>query len=138
MIFWGEKDDERLTHTTPDDAIEAIIDGHHPTPIAEIGTVTVHEFAPMKPRVAAGTIFGPLSTLIERLDEEYSDPEGDGTKATETMLAAERAFIAAVLAEYKPWACEPTGNVVTVNALEWAREHAPDWIKSREGGSVER
>lgn len=133
MIFWGEKDDERLTHTTPDDAIEAIIDGHHPTPIAEIGTVTVHEFAPMKPRVAGG-MFGPLESLLERLEEEYGDPEGRDVKPTEAMLAAEKAFIDAVLAEYKPWTCEPTGNVVTVNALEWAREHAPDWIVSRRNG----
>lgn len=126
--FWGEIGDERLVHTSPDDAIESIIDSHHPATIDEIGDITVHEFAPVKPQL--GSVHEPLETLLERLDEEYGDPEGDGCEPTAAMLAAQKAFVDAVLAEYVPWACEPTGNKLTVNALEWAREHAPEWLNS--------
>lgn len=125
-MLWGELGDESLRHHSPDDAIEEIIDGLHPAGFAEIGQVTVHEFAPMKASVPSH--WRPLESLLENLDEEYANPEGDGTKPTEAMLAAEKAFIAAVLAEYKPWMCEETGKTVTVNALEWVREHRADWL----------
>lgn len=130
MIFWGEKDDERLHHDDPDEAIADIIDGLHPVGFDEIGEITVHEFAPATPNPEH---WRPLESLIEQLDEEYADPDGDGTRPTEAMLVAEKAFVAAVLADYTPWSCKPTGNTVTVNALEWVRANRPDWLASREG-----
>lgn len=130
MIFWGEPGDEKLTHQSVHDAIEAIIDGLHPVGFAEIGQITVHEFASMTAKVPH---WSALESLLKSLDEEYANPDGDGTEPTEAMRAAEKAFTAAVLAEYKPWMCEATGSTVTVNALEWVKEHRPDWLQSREG-----
>ena len=44
------------------------------------------------------------------------------------MLAAEEAFIAAVLAEYKPWACEEVWQE-DVNVMAWVTDHQPDWLE---------
>lgn len=125
--FWADSNEERLLHLEPHDAIEAIIDGLHPVGFDEIGEVTVYEYAPMKP--SANECGSPLESILERLDEKYADPDGyDGFDPTEAMREAERDFIAAVLAEYVPWMCCQTGEKVTVNALEWVREHRPDWL----------
>src|SRR5690606_19353922 len=108
-------------------AIEEIIDAFAPAGFDEIGKLTVCEFAPMKPDPDS---YNPLEHILEQLDDEFGDPDScDGTAATEAMKQAEKVFIAAVLAEYTPWMCEKTGNEVTVDALEWVREHRPDWLQ---------
>lgn len=127
--FWGAHDDERLVYTSADDAIEAILDALEPAEFDEIGEVTVYGFQPMKPSPSLG--WDPLDILLEQLDEQHGDPEGDGTRPTEAMRAAEKVFIDAVLAEYESWACEPSGEIVTVNALEWVREHRPGWLTEK-------
>ncbi len=38
-------------------------------------------------------------------------------------------FVAAVLADYTPWACEGVVTV-TVDALAWATEHRPGWLEA--------
>jgi hypothetical protein len=56
--------------------------------------------------------------MLETLDEEHSDPEGDYTRPTPTMQAAALAFAQAVTSEYVSWACEPTGKVIEVTREE--------------------
>lgn len=126
-VFWGDDGCEVLTHSDPDEAIEAYIDGFHPDPIATIGEITMYEYAPMK--VSVSDCLSPLELVLENLDEEYGDPDGDGYEVTDAMKAAEKAFLEIVAAEYRPWSCEQTGKSVTVNALEWVQEHRPDWLK---------
>jgi hypothetical protein len=58
-----------------------------------------------------------LELLLERLDEEYSDPDGSYTEPNDAMKAAADVFVSAVLGQYKAWACEPTNEVV-----EYTRE----------------
>lgn len=125
-IYWSEGDDETLTHFNVHDAIEAYIDNIHPEPIESIGEITMYEYVPMTPTLPG--YFSPLEQVLEVLDEEYGDPDGDNCKATDAMKQAEQTFLNAVLAEYRPWACERTGKSVTVNALEWVKEHQPDWL----------
>ncbi len=62
-----------------------------------------------------------LEVALERLDEEYSDPDQDGTKPTPMMLEAARAFAEVVTEDYVTWACEPTGEKITVT-LEQAKK----------------
>ena len=126
--WWGTKDSERLIHRTPDEAIEEMLD-QVPCPIDDFGEVVVAEYAPMKCSADAERV---LERLLESLDDEYGDPDGDYTEPTDSMKQAAEAFVRAVVAEYTPWACEPTGNEVRVNALDWVREHRPDWLTTSE------
>lgn len=72
---------------------------------------------------------GPLDDLIQRIEEEYGDPEGDGDVVTDAMVKAERVFVAAVLAEYECWACDQTGEPVEVDTVAWVNEHAARWLR---------
>jgi hypothetical protein len=57
-----------------------------------------------------------LEDLLDRLDEEHGDPNGDGhSKSEPEMLAAARAFVDSVVSKYKVWACEPTGAVIEIS-----------------------
>lgn len=62
-----------------------------------------------------------LEVALERLDEEYSDPDQDGTEPTQAMKDAAKAFADAVVKDYVTWACEPTSEKITVT-LAMARE----------------
>lgn len=111
-----------------DEAIEYYLDG-----IWKIEPdlyLTVCEMAPMLPML--GPCNSPLEYMIECLDEEYSDPEGDYSVPTPAMREAERVFIQAVLKEYKSWLCEPTGVKHTVRAYDWIKENAPQWLDHME------
>lgn len=56
-----------------------------------------------------------LEDLLDRLDEEHGDPNGDRTKCEPEMLAAARVFVDSVVSKYKVWACEPTGAVIEIS-----------------------
>ena len=58
-----------------------------------------------------------LEDLLNFLDDDYSDPDGDYTEPNDAMKGAADVFVSAVLGQYKAWACEPTGEV-----LEYTRE----------------
>ncbi len=60
-----------------------------------------------------------LDDIIERLDGDYGDPDGDYTEATENMKKASIEFAKVILSDYKSWACEKTGEV-----LEYSKEEA--------------
>ena len=62
-----------------------------------------------------------LENALETLDEELSDPEGDATEPTEAMRAAALEFARVVCAEYVPWACERTGEVMKVTKADALR-----------------
>jgi hypothetical protein len=116
--------EERLVYTTVDEAIEHWLDA---MPAAEfVDTVTVQEFAPVRAEISPDSV---LDFVLENLDEEYGDPDGDQTERTLAMQTAEQAFINTILAEYEPWNCAPTGRTAQVAALEWVREHRPNWLK---------
>ena len=126
--WWGLPDSERLVHSTPDEAIEEILD-QASCPLADYGEVVVVGYANVEPVWKAASI---LEDFLDRLDEEYGDPDGDITEPTEAMKQAADAFVRAVLAEYQTWVCEPTGEQVRVDALKWAQEHRPDWLSAQE------
>lgn len=125
--FWGDPEAELLSCTDPDEAIENIVDNMLPSEM-EGAQITVVAF-----RCRQVTWFPHvLETVLEQLDDEYGGEEG--TKPTEAMKAAETAFIEVMRREYKPWLCEPVpGTEITVNALEWVREHMPEWFENDAG-----
>lgn len=138
---WSHRDAEVIVENTADDAIHALLDGMYPDKLEDIGDVTVVEW---KARKIDPQDFGtPLMDVIERLHEDYGNPDDcyPEESITQAMKDAEQAFLEVVMREYRVWMCEPTGNRVTVNALEWAREHEPEWLlegadawKRRQGG----
>jgi len=129
--YWGREEEEVLTNTDPDEAIEEILDAYGPGEL-EDHEVTVIEYRPRGCVVDAESI---LENALERLDEEYGNPDGDYTKPTPAMTAAAEAFAKVLAAEYSVWACEPTGEKVTVNALAWVKEHRPDWLREASSAS---
>ncbi len=60
-----------------------------------------------------------LEDILERLDEEYGDPDGNGTEPTEDMKKASLALAKVILNDYQSWACEKTGEVI-----EYSKEEA--------------
>jgi hypothetical protein len=61
---------------------------------------------------------GYLERILEDLDEEFGDPEGDSTKPTDGMNRAALAFVDSVLKEYTPYNYEKTGDVVEITREE--------------------
>lgn len=88
-------------------------------------TVTVNGFARMtvdRKRLC------PLDLLLEELDEEYGDPEGDYPIPTDAMKGAEKTFLDVVLSEYTPWACEQVA-IKEINVIAWVKANKPEWLE---------
>ena len=126
--FWGQEEDERLTYTERDIAIESILDG----PITELPeTIEVCGFNHIKLTDADSLAEGVLKRFLERLDEEYSDPDGSYTDPTDKMTEASKEFVATVVDEYKVWACELVSSE-TINVQKWIKENRPEWLEEND------
>ena len=134
-LFYGMDCEERLVHQSPEDVVEQLLDdsvGRVGEPVEETADrmtwpIRVVEYRRMELPKPEHLTCNSLKWLLDRLDEEYGDPDGDATEPTEVMRAAERAFHAVVLAEYVPWMCEPSGTVI-----EYTRERAVALMKGAE------
>ena len=117
--YFGGPDDEQLYHESIDEYIEATLDDMYPGQ-PEPATLVVVGYVPMK--ASTWPEDWVLEPLLENLDENYGNPDGDPTEPTEGMKKAARAFIDAVLAEYRVWACEEVTRE-TINIAEWRGAH---------------
>jgi hypothetical protein len=135
-LFDCSLDRETLTHSEPDEAIEAALDAwlspkcnileHLRTAVGE--TLIVHGFTRLKLLTNEWSISaeGILESLIERLDEEYGGDEP--TETTDAMETAAQALSLVMHKEYRVWQCEATHEAV-VNVEAWIRENRPDWLE---------
>jgi hypothetical protein len=123
-ISWGVNNPEELSNEDPDEAIGDHLESLKREEWPE--TLTLHGFVRIK--VGENWSSGPLTQVLDELDEEYGSPDRSNTKPTPAMEAAERTFLDAVIAEYKPWACEQIYEE-EVSVLEWVKEHQPDWLE---------
>lgn len=130
--FWGAPECERLDYDSEDDAIEAILDDGDPCPLFP-EPITIAGYARM---VADATSLASLEHCFEALDEEYGDPDDSYPRATEAMLEAEKAFLAVILREYVPWACEEVCRK-EIDVVAWIKAHRPDWLKEVTDGHKE-
>lgn len=119
-IFWDTPDRENLRYSTESDAIEGILDDLE-KPFPEI--IEIAGFARMVPSEG---YFCILDDVLERLDEEFGDPDGDHFEPTPAMKEAEKAFVEVIRREYKPWMCEEVCRK-TINVAEWIKQNRPDW-----------
>lgn len=120
--LYGTEDQERL-----DSSVEAVIATmlalDEPDEIT--WPVRVLEFRHIDPSNKRETLATSiLDDFLSQLDEDYGDRDSSGTEPTPAMRSAALAFVNAVLAEYTPWTCEPTGKVVEVT-----RERAMEMTK---------
>lgn len=129
--FYSCTDDVvQLTDTDPDEAIEHFLDEIHPE-LPE--TVTVYGWKRAKINPSVSLPQNVLERVLEDLDEQYGDPDGDNTDFTESMEAAAQAFVDAVVVEYQltSWPHEIDKDFkMEVNTREWMRENAPEWFAS--------
>jgi hypothetical protein len=125
--YWGAHEEERLVHEDKDEAIEAILDDCAEMP----ETIKVCGYARMRPNIIEAYKGDVLERLLESLDEEHADPDGDSTEPTEAMKEAEAAFLAVVDKEYESWACEEITQEI-VNVQEWVKTHRPGWTENQE------
>jgi len=125
IVLWGKADDERLTHTEMDDAIESMLDGMDDD-IDLPETIEVCGFAHTEPNIKKEAA-GILERFIEGLDENYGDPDGSYTETTDRMKESAEEFVTAVLEEYQVWACDIVKRE-TVNVQEWIKDNRPDWL----------
>lgn len=125
IVFWScQPFEERLFWPTIEEAVESWALDLDSLP----EMVDVYGWArtvlPTAERWSSTQWSGPLADLIERLDEEYGDPE-EGATITDAMKQAELVFINAVLAEYEVWSCDQiTQRTVRVSDY-YAPEAAP-------------
>ena len=114
-IFYGGPGDMQLRYTDPDEYIEDYLGDLEEEP----ETIEVVRYRPMTPSIG-NLPSRVLDTLLEYLDQEYGDPEGDAPDETEKMRELAEVFVRDVLREYEPWACEPIDSEI-VNVAEWVR-----------------
>lgn len=105
--LYGYKEQERLDTDIEDTVRRVIEDGctEFPIEINVFKNMNITEDV----NVFAKNI---LENLLEDLDEEYSDPDGDYTVPSEEMKKASLAFAKVMVKEYHVWMCEPTGEVI--------------------------
>ena len=111
-VFYSHPDSERLLHWTVFDAVEEYVDDcdcRADVPLL----VPMAEYS----RMSVGTIefYEPLERLIESLEEEYGDWDGERDVVTPRMKEAEKAFLQVVLDEYVPYPCDIDRRFILVN-----------------------
>jgi hypothetical protein len=119
--FWGEEGQERLSDSCIDDCIEYIVDMIEDLDV----TIEAVAFSMMKVQVNLDSI---LADIVENLDEEYGDPDGDAHTPTQSMIDAANQLARVIEKDYAPWACEAIGTV-EVDVFSWVKEHRPDWLE---------
>ena len=128
--FWGPPEAERLIHDDIDEAIADILDDMHLTPISELPeTIEVVGYAPIQ--ISVNKMRDPLEDIIERLDEDYGDPDGvRETEITNKMRTAQRYFLKVVRDEYQLqcWACEEITRE-TINVRKWIEKNRREWLE---------
>lgn len=119
MKFYGVEEQDRLVLDIEEVVREQIENGCDKFPIK------VYEFKPMAIAKDESSLARDiLEDIIERLDENFGDPDDFGTEATIKMKEASLEFAKVIMKEYKPWACERTGEVIEYTEEE-ARKIAP-------------
>lgn len=126
IIFYSaEPDAERLSATTISEAVEQYVDrwDDPPAPDDEVEVTSYRRMElPSRDRIAAVA----LDAVLEWLDEEHGDPDGDSVADHEAGVLHDHSlsFADAVRSNYVTWACEPV-ETFTVKVSD----HVPDeWI----------
>lgn len=119
---------ERNEDTDRVDAVARYLDGldaEHLAALLRDGSLTLYGFGAVAPSEANCVYWADrvVELLVERIDEEYGDPDrGSDTYIEEEWRAAAHVFVDAVLATYPIWQCECVARE-RVDVRAWVAEH---------------
>lgn len=126
VIAWDGLDSECMNHEDMDNAIEEVLDDMEPLP----ETIEVTAFR--RERIGRHWCgMKILDYILESLDEQFGDPDGERMTPTPAMFAAADALWATIEADFVPWACEAV-ETFEVDVQKWVREVRPDWLVPKE------
>ena len=128
---WDLEGEERLHYTDKDEAIEYILDNWDEPKLPE--SIEICGYIRMSLNEhPGGWAQWILELVLERLDEEYGDPD-EYSKPTEEMTKVAKRFMEIVCDEYTVWAYEIVTRK-TVNVREWCEKHRPDFLEATDNG----
>ncbi len=119
--FWAVGEKEHLSAETADDAICEYVEFADESKLPD--TVTAVQFQPMA--VSTPDEDDVLEYMLESLDQEYGDPDGDPYDPTPVMKIAAKDLCEIIQKEYVSWNCEPSGVEETVNVKDWIKARWP-------------
>ncbi len=139
VVFWSCNDgDEELRCTDTDEAVGDYLDGigdfnamasDREQEFRELGEITVCAWVRSKLVPDEFMAQDLLDFFFERNAEELVDPD-NGPTITPGMTAAAQNLVDVIVREFEPWACtRDQAQDVKINALDWVRENAPEWLK---------
>ena len=106
--FYGYDGQERLSRDAEDVVRDLMEDAEYSN-----FPIKVHVFESQEPfknsEKFANSI---LEDILENLDENYGDPDSNGTEPTENMKKASLELTKVLTKEYHVWMCEPTGKIL--------------------------
>ncbi len=136
------EEEERLTHETPEDAIEYLVDMQHTTlmnvteAIAALGYITIYAWR--RRVVSEKWIEGATRSLVDFFDELYSDEYGEegpmlsfsGKKRTSLGVMLEKVVRRGIKLS-PPYQCDTVAarEYTSVEVLRLMQKQRPDWFK---------
>ena len=105
--YYGETEQERLD-TDPEDVVSSVFDSYEAVAEYEYPFI-VHIFKRQKVDIDGDYV---LERILENLDDDHADPDGDYTKPTEKMKIAVEKLIEVIKSEYRSFMCETTGEKI--------------------------
>lgn len=136
-VYWGPPDEKRCTIEDIDEAIAEILglpDYHNQPPLPGVDKfvwpdmVEVVAVQPVQLRSDRVDPRAVLDEVLESLDEEYGDIEGDPTEPTDTMRRAAEVFCEVIIREYPVFRVEEVLQVHITDVPGWVKDHTPDWL----------
>lgn len=141
--FYDCADSDRLTHTTPEEAVADWLDTHFEQgePLgACIARVSPVELVAYRREEVADAWLAMhaesfLESAAESFSEEYGDPDGDGDELDDAAIQAALPDMIAALrklcAEGTVWRCDRVAKVeLDAETVErMMREHCPEWFE---------
>ena len=136
IAFWECGDPEELSNTELDEAVEYYLDGFLFDDLVNLinkrETITVTGYARLTIDEETIRYFARsmLDDCLERLDDEYGDPNG-WTEVTEEMKQFMELyavpFVRQIIKRYNIWRCDPVCEE-KINVLDWITENQADWL----------
>jgi len=106
--YYGQIDQERLDND-PGDVVIALMEDEDYSDFP----IKVYTYNPREVAKDAETFSRDiLENILERLDEEYGDPDGDYTEPTDSMKKASLELAKVIFKDYQSFMCEETGEVI--------------------------
>jgi hypothetical protein len=120
--YWACDEPEKLIYELPNEAVEGFLENYIMSDMPK--KILLQGYTHPEVRYDGEV----LDVILENLDEEYGDPDGDMTEPNEEMKAAEKTFLEVVCKNYKPYIAESV-YMEEIDVMLWIEEHKPDWLK---------